>query len=403
MHLMYFTEQPFSSFPEDAARDFGQTTLLFSNRYFDAEVASRLYNERLEEYLYAEECGVDGIMLNEHHNAPFCMQAKIHIFASILAAATKRVKIVLLGNPLPVSDNPVRIAEELAMIDLISKGRIVSGFVRGGGVEALATNTNPVYNRDRFVEAHDLILKTWTTPGPFRWEGEHYQMRVVNPWVLPMQRPFPRVWIPGISSKETIVFAAERAYPYIALNTTIDDTLAIWKIYDQAAKAAGYQAGPEHRGYLSRCQVAETEEKAMALARQFLWMQGEYSMSNPAWVMPSGYLGAWARRTVAQQHAPAGKRTFASFEQQLASGQLIAGTPSQVVAKLRVVLEKARPSVLALWGNDGRVSHQDSMTCIRLLGQEVMPALREIGKSLGLDSPFEKNSPVSLSHAGSVT
>ncbi len=403
MHLMYFTEQPMWSFPDEAARQFGHTTLLFSNRHFDAPTASRLYNERLEEYLYAEEVGVDGIMLNEHHNAPFCMQAKIHVFGSILAAATKRVKIVLLGNPLPVSDNPVRIAEELAMIDLISKGRIVSGFVRGGGVEALATNTNPVYNRDRFVEAHDLILKTWTTPGPFRWEGEHYQMRVVNPWALPMQKPFPRVWIPGISSKETIVFAAERGYPYIALNTTIDETLAIWKIYDETAKSAGYEAGPEHRGYLIRCQVAETEEKALELARQFLWMQGDYSMNNPAWVMPSGYLGSWARRNVAQQHASTAKRGYATFEQQVANGQLIAGTPSQVVAKLRVILEKARPSILALWGNDGRVGHQDSKACIRLLGQEVMPALREIGKSLGLDSPFEKRSPVSLAYAQGAT
>ena len=110
---------------------------------------------------------------------------------------TKRVKIVLLGNPLPIADNPVRLAEELAMIDLVSKGRLVSGFVRGGGVESLATNVNPAYNRERFNEAHDIIIKTWTQPGPFRWEGSHYQLRVVNPWVLPFQQPHPRVWIPG--------------------------------------------------------------------------------------------------------------------------------------------------------------------------------------------------------------
>ena len=82
-------------------------------------------------------------MLNEHHNAPFCMQAKCNIFASILAATTKRVKIVLLGNPLPIADNPVRLAEELAMIDMISKGRLVSGFVRGGGVESIASQQQP--------------------------------------------------------------------------------------------------------------------------------------------------------------------------------------------------------------------------------------------------------------------
>ena len=112
---------------------FGYSALLFPNSFFDPVQASRLYNQRLEEYFLVDEVGFDGIMLNEHHNAPFCMQAKCNIFASILAATTKRVKLVLLGNPLPIADNPVRLAEELAMIDLISKGRLVSGFVRGGG------------------------------------------------------------------------------------------------------------------------------------------------------------------------------------------------------------------------------------------------------------------------------
>ena len=119
------------------------------------------------------------------------------------------------------------------MIDMISKGRLVSGFVRGGGVESLATNTNPAYNRERFEEAHDLIIKTWTMPGPWRWEGRHYQFRVVNPWVLPLQKPHPRIWIPGVSSRETIIWAAQHRYPYIALNTSIEDSKKIWAVYDE--------------------------------------------------------------------------------------------------------------------------------------------------------------------------
>ena len=111
------------------------TALMLSNRHFDSNEGARLYNERLEEYSYVEEVGFDGIMLNEHHTAPFCMSPRINIFAGILAAQTKRVKIVLLGNPLPVIDNPVHLAEELSLIDMISGGRLVSGFVRGGGVE----------------------------------------------------------------------------------------------------------------------------------------------------------------------------------------------------------------------------------------------------------------------------
>ena len=89
MHLMYFTEQPMSAYPEDEGRAFGATALMFSNRYFDPAAGSRLYNEYLEHYRLAEAVGFDGIMLNEHHNAPFCMQAKCNIFASILAATTR--------------------------------------------------------------------------------------------------------------------------------------------------------------------------------------------------------------------------------------------------------------------------------------------------------------------------
>ena len=196
---------------------------------------SRLYNNYIEQYMLAEEVGVDGIMLNEHHNAPFCMQAKANIFAAILAGMTKKVKIVMLGNPLPLAENPIRLAEELAMIDMISKGRLVSGFVRGGGQEQLATGVNPAFNRERFEEAHELIVKAWTQPGPFRFEGTHYQHRVVNPWAVPLQKPYPRVWIPGVISKETIIWAAQQRYPYIALNTSIEQTKKIWELYDQVA------------------------------------------------------------------------------------------------------------------------------------------------------------------------
>ncbi|HEX2173409.1 MAG TPA: LLM class flavin-dependent oxidoreductase, partial [Dehalococcoidia bacterium] len=354
MHLMYFTEQPYSTYPHEEAEKFGWNVLLFSNRNVDPVEQSRLYNQRLQEYLYAEEMGVDGIMLNEHHNAAFCMQAKCNIFASILAGATKRVKIVLLGNPLPLAENPVRLAEELAMIDMISQGRLVSGFVRGGGQEQLAAGVNPAYNRERFEEAHDLIVKAWTTPGPFRWEGNHYQHRVVNPWAVPLQKPHPRIWIPGVASKETIIWAAKHRYPYVCLNTAVDVTKQIWELYDRTAAEVGFEGGPEHRGYLIRVAVHETEEKALENAREFMWMRGEFTgNAHPVWGNPAGYFSPSNRRNFVE--IAVGRRPgirAVPFEQQLQNNTIIAGTPDQVVAKLRYVLEQTRPSILALWCND---------------------------------------------------
>ena len=131
-----------------------------------------MYNEYLDEYEYADEIGFDGLMLNEHHNTPTCMGAAMNLEAAILARTTKNAKIVLLGNPLPIFDNPIRLAEELAEIDMISRGRLISGFVRGTGIESWATNTNPAYNRERFQEAHDLIIKNLDHAGPLPLGGQ---------------------------------------------------------------------------------------------------------------------------------------------------------------------------------------------------------------------------------------
>jgi alkanesulfonate monooxygenase SsuD/methylene tetrahydromethanopterin reductase-like flavin-dependent oxidoreductase (luciferase family) len=401
MHLMYFTEQPMSAYPAEEGRKRGATALMFSNRHFDPVAGSRLYNEYLEHYRLAEDVGFDGIMLNEHHNAPFCMQAKANIFAAILAGMTKKVKIVMLGNPLPLAENPIRLAEELAMIDMISKGRLVSGIVRGAGVESLALNANPAYNRERFEEAHDVLVKVLSEVGPMHWEGEHYQYRVLNPWVRPLQRPHPRIWVPGVFSTETIVWAAQHGYPYVALNTPMHLTEALWKVYDDAARETGYEPGPENRGYLLRVHVQDTEEEAIENARQFLWMQGQFTgIMHPWWANPPGYSSPTRRLEGAQAaNRPVGSvARRAPFEQQLATNEIVAGTRDQVLEKLYGILETCRPSILMLWGNDGKVPHEASKRCIELLGTEVLPGLREKGKSLGLTDPFEIDAPVSFAH-----
>lgn len=397
MHLMYFTEQPMSAYDEEEGRKCGVTALTFSNKHFDPVAGSRLYNEFIEQYKLCEAVGIDGIMLNEHHNAPFCMQAKTNIMAAILAAVTEKVKIVILGNPLPLAENPVRLAEELAMIDMISKGRLVSGFVRGGGQEQLATGVNPAYNRERFEEAHDLVVKAWSEHGPFRWEGNHYQHRVVNPWAVPLQKPYPRVWIPGVISKETIIWAAKQRYPYIALNTSIEQTKKIWELYDQTAEQMGYKSGPENRGYLARIHVADTDEQAIRNAREFTWMQGEFTgLAHPVWANPAGYFSPSGRRNfvefaVGRAQNPRGDM---SFEEQMRSGMIMAGTPKTVLPRIRELLEETRPGILAVWAQDGKVSQKDSLRCIELLGTEVFPQVREWAKELGLDSPFEADAPV---------
>jgi hypothetical protein len=131
-----------------------------------------------------------------------------------------------------------------------------------------------------------------------------------------------------------------------------------------------------------------------------MWMQGEFTgLAHPVWSSPSGYFSP-SNRTAFVEFA-VGRRDnprAAAFEDQVADQQIIAGTPKTVIPRLRRLLEETRPSIVGFWASDGFVSDADSRTCIRLLGQEVLPAVREIGNSLGLADPFESKAPVSLTH-----
>ena len=373
--------------------------LTFSNSHFDPQEGADLYNTHLDEYEYSEEVGFDGLMLNEHHNTPTCLGATMNLEAAILARITKKPKIVLLGNPLPIFDNPIRLAEELAEIDMISRGRLVSGFVRGTGVESLATNTNPLFNRERFEEAHDLVIKTWTTPGPFRWEGKHYQFRVVNPFQVPLQKPHPPIWIPGTGSPETLVWCAQHHYPYLFLETDRQGTQDMMDIYTEVARECGYEPGPEHFGYLVRIHVQDTDEKARDVGRGY--MVGNIGVGRIQlprdYQSPLGYASASRdprflrlREQIRSDPFRVGGLDSAAYDQILDSKRWIIGSPDTVIRNLREVLSEMRPGILAMWTNDGTISHEDSMRCLELMGQEVLPALREIGEELELTDPFQK-------------
>ena len=269
--VIFFTEMGYTAYPQEEARRHGYNNLMFPNEYFSPEKTHELYNMYFEELQYCSESGFDGVMINEHHNNPLCMMPSVNVIGSALAKATKKGKIVFLGNVLPIHDNPLRVAEEIAMIDVISGGRVVCGFVRGLGQESMATNTNPVHNRERFDEAHDVIVKAWTTPGPFRWEGRHYQYRIVNPWMMPLQKPHPPIWIRGVVSPESVIFAAKHRYPYVALAPPLDLISEVFDLYDQTAEEEGYTATTEHRGYVVRINVADSDERAYEEGKNFYW------------------------------------------------------------------------------------------------------------------------------------
>ena len=414
MFIGYFTERPYqdpnSGYFGAAGRDI--TDLTLSNSAYDPKLGAELYNRYLDEKVYAEEMGFDGLMLNEHHSTPFCMGSVMNVEAAILARITKKAKIVLLGNVLPIWDDPLWLAEELAEIDMISRGRLVTGWVRGTGRESVAHNAQSPFNWERFQEAHDLVVKAWTTPGPFRWEGEHYNFRYINPWARPYQDPHPPIWIPGVMSKNTVAWAAKQRYPYVMLATSLEPTRQSYEYYEEQAREHGYQSGTQHRGYLFKVHVDETEELAEATARKYIegpsnpflegnqgnvraFIQNLPGMTSRTQLLPTvtDFAAARARGRGAPEGASGDKQDardfLGTFEEQTEKMSIITGTPATVIPKVRHVLEYLRPGSIFFWDGDGSMNHDDSMRSLRLMGEEVIPAVREMGKSLDLQSPFE--------------
>ena len=430
MHIMHFTERPYKNVPEDEVIK-NRSFFGVPNSFYDPKVGAELYNEYIDEACYAEEVGFDAIMLNEHHGTPFCMGAVMNVEAAILARVTKKARIVLLGNPLPVLKHPLRMAEELAEIDLISRGRLVPGWVRGAGSEQIFNNANPAYNREYFNEAHDFIIACWTRQGPFRWEGKHFNYRFVNPWALPYQKPHPPIMIPGVLSPETVIWCAEHRYPYIGLGTALPATVELWNLYGDTAAKQGYTAGSENFGYLQQIFVAETEEKAQELGKGALFGGGAQNFSRPEWTLPPGYNSKEATRRLARQQtdygflgvtseklresehasvqdvhkekgntrerlkrgevsiAEAKAKIYGNYQKAQDGLQIIIGTPKSVLPRIRLIMETLRPGIFGLFTIQGPVSVKDRLNNVRLMGQEVLPAMREYAKELGIKDPFE--------------
>ena len=371
----YFTELPYPAFPESEVDGYPSMRLTFPNTYFNPNTAHDLFNRYLDEYQYAEEVGFDGLMINEHHNTPSCMNVEVNITGGILARTTTTAKILMLGNMLPTSDNPVRLAEEIAMVDVISGGRIVSGFVRGIGIESWANNTNPVYNRERFEECHDLIIKTWTTPGPFRWEGKHYHYRAVNPWMLPIQQPHPPVWVPGTGSPETVEWAAANRYTYAAFLTELKVARELFQNYRNYAAKDGWEPGPDKFAFMICCHVNETDEKAQESGKAFMWRMGLPLKGPKEYWAPPGYFSAAGAAANAQRHSK--PLNELSYEELQNDFHLVVGSPDTVIRKLRYIKEELGIGALLLEAQGGPLSHEDTMRSLKLLGEEVIPALRD--------------------------
>ena len=373
MRLFSFHLMPYPGLPPDYD---GPAWITCPNELFDPGLGTQIYNRYLDELILADELGFDGICVNEHHQNAYGLMPSQHLMASILARATKRCRIAVVGNALPLYDPPTRVAEEFAMIDCISGGRLIAGMVVGGGPEYYSFSINPAQARERFAEAHDLIIKAWTEPGPFEFIGKHYKIRYVNSWPKPVQQPHPEVWIPGAGSLETLEFVAKHRYAYMGIPYFhISVFESMFGLMRQACENEGYEADPLQLGWLVPIFVAETDAEARRRYEEHFWYFVKRLLPGIS-ISPPGYTSVRSLENIIK-----GGHTFAEFletwEQVVEGEYAIVGSPDTVAEKLSANIERLGVGNLLGLFQLGTLPADDTRRNLELFAAEVMPKLRQ--------------------------
>lgn len=375
MKYFFFHLMSWPYLPADFDDKYDSAWIWLSNSLYDPVKGHELYREYINTLAYAEELGFDGICVNEHHQNAYGLMPSPNIIAGALTQRTQKCKIAVIGNALPLYNPPQRVAEEFAMLDVMSNGRLIAGMVIGGGPEYFAFQIEPTMARERYREALDLIVKAWTTPGPFEWNSKHYYYRYVNPWPVPLQKPHPPIWIPGVGSLETIELVAQRRYAYMGIPYFhIDVFKRVFAQFREACQKAGYEAHPEQMGWGVPIYVAETDKQAREEFEPALWYFVKNLLKGIG-LTPPGYTSAKSAAAIIknQQYFLYQQKTWADIENGVFA---IVGSPETVRQKLDRYQKEVGAGVVLTGCQTGTLPHHLARKSMELLAKEVLPKVR---------------------------
>jgi alkanesulfonate monooxygenase SsuD/methylene tetrahydromethanopterin reductase-like flavin-dependent oxidoreductase (luciferase family) len=381
MKFTCFHLMPYRPLDLKAAAEHRSAWVVLPNSFYDPKKGAAEYDSYLDQLTYAEKLGFDVIGVNEHHQTAYGMMPAPNLIASALIQRTKTAKIAVLGRALPIVGNPINIAEEFAMLDVLSKGRLIAGFVRGIGAEYHSTGVNPAFSHERFHEAHDLIIKAWTTVGPFEFEGNHFRNRYVNLWPRPYQTPHPPVWIPSMGSRETIEWASapERKYPFLVTFSAEAAVVRYLNMYKETAQSMhGYAASASQLGWAVPLYVAETDARAKEEARAGIESLFNNFLPMP-WEMllPPGYTSnASLKATMKIRTALGSRARNQTVDELMANGTAVIGSPRTVLEKIERVREQTGLENLIVMPQFGVMPDEFVKRNMELFASEVMPKLR---------------------------
>jgi alkanesulfonate monooxygenase SsuD/methylene tetrahydromethanopterin reductase-like flavin-dependent oxidoreductase (luciferase family) len=339
---------------------------------YASDLAEQSMAQGLEQFRLADELGFDWVTVAEHHYAPFSMTPNPMVMAGALTQCVRRAGIALLGANIPTL-NPVRVAEEFAMLDVLTGGRVIAGMLRGTPNEYVTYGTNPAETRERFEEALQLIIRAWTEPQPFGWLGRYYEYRSISIWPRPVQRPHPPIYMSGSSPESGELAARLRVRLGLAV-TTVPLAREAASYYRAQAALAGWEPGPDDVLYRVSVHLADTDEQALDDLRSTAsgGRRDTLSYRNPALgeaVARAGYHG----RDAATQQTRVQSRPL---DERIALGELLAGGPETVLAQVRSIRDEVGAGILDLAFEP--VSREKMLRAIELFGTRVLPRMREL-------------------------
>ncbi|HXM56566.1 MAG TPA: LLM class flavin-dependent oxidoreductase [Candidatus Dormibacteraeota bacterium] len=340
-------------------------------RAYDPEVAQRSTELALEQFQLADELGFDWVTLAEHHFAPLSLTPNPMVMAGAVTQRVRRARIALLGATIPIL-NPVRVAEEFAMLDTLTGGRVVAGMLRGTANEYVTYDVNPAESRARFEEAMALIVRAWTEPEPFGWQGRYYRFRTVSIWPRPVQRPHPPIYMSG-SSPEAGEFAARHHLSIGLAFTTLPLARAATEHYRACARSHGWEPAPDDVLYRVTAHVAESDDEALEDLRGAGadTPRRGFSLSNRRLDDAAAGAGYYGRDAAAQRgRIEAQGRPMA---ERIEAGQLLAGGPDTVLAQARRIRDELGAGILELVFQP--MGREKTLRAIELFGRSVLPSL----------------------------
>jgi alkanesulfonate monooxygenase SsuD/methylene tetrahydromethanopterin reductase-like flavin-dependent oxidoreductase (luciferase family) len=398
MDAWWQCEIPYPFVPQEVLDAAPSVRASLPNRHCDPKVAADLFAEVIDEFLLCDDLGMN-VLAIEHHAGINSLISANPMLVGILARQTRKVRILSLGTLVSLRHDPVRVAEEYATADVISRGRLEIGFVKSGGSEMASANANPVGNVERYWEAIDLITKALSShDGPFSWEGTHFTHRHVNIWPRPWQQPHPRMWS-ATGDPETAAEVGRRGMVQVLVLRGPEGTKRAYAAHRRAREAAGLpKVTTDNFAYAALVYVGDTDEEGVRVGSKLLWFLNTSLKSAPQYskflpgALPPRFAPevyrtrkdaapslAGAEKGVVPAGVNAARLISIDAEQAMAQGILFAGNPDSVYRQIMAFYDKVGGfGHLSLVGRSGFMTHAESEKGIRLFAKEVLPRLREI-------------------------